>query len=130
MKFIEVIAFLRSMCFGGLVGLAAGVALCVYFNQAQHIKYAAVYGALLGAAIHRGVEAVFVRGIFAPIGNFIEYYGKLTQIEVLTRRGIIERDVCEEIKKQMTLAYFKIDAPGVNASAVPTGKNKTPRLPD
>lgn len=114
MNFIQIIFLLRSLCFGGLLGVAAAIALCFYFNQAQYIPYAAILSGSLGATMQRGIMCVFT-----SIINFVGYYAKLFQVELLRRYGIIDEATCNEIKRQNTLSYFKVEN-SVDRSA--TGK--------
>lgn len=106
MNFTEIVTFFRSLSLGGLLGVGIAVAICVILQNFSYINYVVAFGGLIGAAFHRFFDRVLVKGLFHPIGNFIEYYGKLTQIEILRRNKIIDDKVCERIKKEKTLDYF------------------------
>lgn len=106
MSFSEIFIFIRSLSFGGLLGVGLGVAFCIIFQQTLYLKYAIIFGGLFGASLHRIIDNVFIKGVLYPLGRFIEYYGKIAQIEILRKRGIIDTKTCEKIKKEKTLDYF------------------------
>ncbi len=109
MKFIQTLAFLRSLCLGGSIGVAIAIVLCLNFDQTQYIHQAIFSGGSIGAAMQR-----VIAGVFMPIVNFAEYYAKLLQIELLDRHGIIDKATCNEIKRQNTLSYLKVGNPDSN----------------
>lgn len=121
------LTFLRSLSFGGLLGAGVALALCVVFGQVEYTEYAIIYGGLLGAALHRIIDNLIIKGIFYPIGYFVAYYAKLIQIETLRRREIIDIKTCERIKRQLTLNYFTGEL--LNKD-LPEAKSKTILLPN
>jgi hypothetical protein len=107
---IDILAFLRSLSFGGLLGCTIVVLLYVLFPQIfiapLTFKFMIVFGGLLGAAAHRFIDAIILKGILHPVTRFINFYGKLVQIEQLRRKGIIEPDTYQKIKNDLTIRYF------------------------
>lgn len=107
---IDLYGFLRALSFGGLVGSGLAILLYILFPQIFvgyiSFQFMLVFGGLLGAAAHRGIDALIIRGMLYPFSRFTTFYGKLVQIELLKRRGIIDNRSYQRIKKEITTKYF------------------------
>lgn len=107
---MNLLTFIRSLSFGGLVGcgLAIGLYLRYPLSFADNIRFESIVilGMLLGAAAHRAIDTIIVKGVLSPIGRFATYYGKFVQVELLARTGLISEALCKRIKDELTTEYF------------------------
>jgi hypothetical protein len=107
---IPIIKFLRSLSFGGIVG--SGIAGILYlrfpqfFGSVITLQDILIFGGALGASIHRGIDAIVVGGILHPLGKTMNYYGKLVQLEVQRRKGMMDHKTYRRIKAKLDDAYF------------------------
>ncbi len=107
---LDIISFLRSLSFGGLLG--CGVAYLVFLSYPHlfvgHVRVEAVviFGSLLGACLHRLIDVCLVKGILSPFGRFLEYYGKLVQLTVQKRTELMDDDRYKELKYELDIDYF------------------------
>jgi len=117
---LNIFNYLRSLSFGGLMGI--GIAAYLYLRYPQWFKgnvtfdYFIVFGGLLGAAIHSSIGAM-IRALLFPLVRFVDYYSKIIQIEFLHRHDILNSKVSRDVIHEVTKAYFLRD----------TEKNRLPR---
>lgn len=107
---VDIIGFLRSLSFGGLLG--CGIAYLAFLNYPQlfvghaTLEVVVIFGSLLGACLHRAIDALVVKGLLLPFGRFADYYGKLVQLRLQKRAGLIDNNLYKQIKNELDLAYF------------------------
>ena len=107
---VPLIKFLRSLSFGGFVG--SGIAGILYlrfpqiFGTAITLNDMLIFGGALGASIHRGIDSIVVGGILHPLGKTMNYYGKLVQMEIQRRKGMMDHKTYRRIKAKLDDAYF------------------------
>lgn len=117
--------FFRSLSFGGLLG--AGVAGIIYlkfpyFHSVVGLKSFMLYGGLVGAGAQRGIEA-FINALISPIGQFIIYYEKLIELELLLSSEKVSIEQYRTINEKLTEVRF-LGAP------LPDKSEKAPVLED
>lgn len=110
---INLFSFLRSLSFGGLMGSGFIILLYIFFPQifsgVLTFNFMLAFGGLLGAAAHRLIDSLVIKGILHPISRFTTYYWQLVQLELLNKRGLIDSKSYEKIKKELTIKYFLED---------------------
>jgi membrane-bound metal-dependent hydrolase YbcI (DUF457 family) len=105
---LRVLEFIRSLGFGALLG--SGLAGLIYlgllakFPTEPNLENVLLVGALIGAGSHQLIDALIVRSVLHPLGNFVRYYGKLVQLVLLRR--IIGHGETDELIKELTRRYF------------------------
>lgn len=105
----NVLSYLRSLSFGGLVG--SGIAGYLYLRYPHWFKdnvtfeYFVIFGGLLGASMH-GFIGALIRLLLFPVARFVDYYSGLIQLHWLDRKNIIDKRTAQEIIVETTREYF------------------------
>jgi hypothetical protein len=105
--------YIRSLGFGGAMG--AGIAALAYVYLPHYIperitlQDCMYIGGAFGMATHRAIDGVVVKGFLFPFGRFLTYYGKIVQLEILQKRGILDPRNVSMIKKKLSEQYFLRD---------------------
>src|SRR5215467_4533595 len=105
----KAITFLRSLSFGGLLGL--GVAWLAYRqNQPYFVgkvieTHFLLFGSALGASVHRAIDSV-LRAIMKPLFGHIEYYGKIAQLTHRRDKGRIGDVEYQSLVSRLTVRFF------------------------
>lgn len=101
---------LRSLCFGGLVGLLVTYLVCLNYPQliigGISINYFLVFGAALGSSLHRLIDGILVKNLLYPIRKRISYYAKVAELEIQKKKGLMEAESHAAIKKALDEEYF------------------------
>lgn len=109
---VDILGFLRSLSFGGLLGCGAAYITFLTYPQlfAGHatLETAVIFGSLLGASLHRVIDALVVQGLLRPFGRSAHYYVKLAELRLLKRKGLITEDVCNQIENELLRKYFEV----------------------
>lgn len=107
---VDIISYVRSLSFGGLLG--CGVAYIVFltyphlFEGRASLEAVVIFGSLLGAALHQAIDACLIKTFLLPFGRFTNYYGKLIELTLQHRAGLIDDESYELIKKELVREYF------------------------
>jgi hypothetical protein len=107
---VDIISYVRSLSFGGLLG--CGVAYLVFisyphlFDGRASLETVVIFGSLLGAALHRAIDACLVKTFLLPFGRFTNYYGKLIELTLQHRAGLIDDELYKHIKSELDREYF------------------------
>jgi hypothetical protein len=107
---LSVSSFLRSLSFGGLMGICL-IGLFYVYNPNFCERYfsfnsALIFGGVLGSASHRLVDALVIQGILGPVGKFLTYYKKLCELEIQRRNNLLEDSSYKRLKAGIDEAYF------------------------
>ena len=101
---------LRSLCFGGLIGLLVTYLICLSYPQliigGITAKYLLVFGAALGSSLHRLIDGVLMRNLLYPIRKRISYYAKVVELELQKKKGLMEVESYTSIKNALDQEYF------------------------
>jgi hypothetical protein len=113
---VDILGFLRSLSFGGLLGGGVAYLICLKYPQLLVEKttpeMAVIFGSLLGASLHRAIDALIVQGLLPPFGRTVHYYTKLAEARFLKRNGIITERECNQIEKGLLRKYFDMSSDG------------------
>ena len=107
---VDIINYVRSLSFGGLLG--CGVAYLVFLSYPHHfdgrasLETVVIFGSLLGAALHRAIDALLVKALLLPFVKFTSYYGKLIELTLQHRAGLIDDELYKQIKNELDRDYF------------------------
>jgi hypothetical protein len=100
--------YLRSLCFGGVLGYAAGCYLFVkfpaFFQSGMDLNTVALIGAGVGAGVHRFVDTIFIKSIFHPVMEFVSFYERI--IEIHLARNLISEDERKAILSKLIRERF------------------------
>lgn len=100
--------YLRSLCFGGVLGYAVGCYLYIKFPSTfqPHLELntVALIGAGLGAGLYRFIDAIFIKSIFHPIMEFVSFYERI--IEIHLARNLINEDERKAILSKLMKERF------------------------
>lgn len=106
---MDVLKFLRSLSFGGLLGLSLSAILYASFPQLfapiADLQTFALLGGCLGAGCQRLIEAA-MQQIFYPLAAFISFYEKLLELHYLFNRGLISAEQYARLRDQLTERRF------------------------
>jgi hypothetical protein len=82
-----------------------------------------IFGASMGAAFHRLIDRVLVKGVLLPFYQFVSFYLKFIQIEFQYKNGFLAEDDYLAIRKQMQFKYF-LDADPAEITKRNTNRRK------
>lgn len=129
------LTFLRSLTFGGVIGIGVFgflfLAYPAFYSQYIRFEYMVTFGGALGAACHRGIDAILVKGILYPLGRKAEYYETLWELEQQRKRGMDEETYLH-IRRSLAEQYFlnrTLNSVESQTPAKPKTKPRTRRLP-
>lgn len=82
----------------GLTALAY-VYLPHYIPERITLQDCMYIGGAFGMATHRAIDGIVVKGLLFPFGRFLTYYGKIVQLEILQKRGILDPRTSQRLRK-------------------------------
>jgi hypothetical protein len=107
---VDITNFLRSLSFGGLLG--GGLAYLLFLSHPQlfaeraTLEAVVIFGSVLGAALHRVIDACLIKTFLLPFGRFINHYGTLVHLTIRKRAGLMEDDEYRHIMTDLDRKYF------------------------
>ena len=107
---MDIIGYVRSLSFGGLLG--CGIAYLIFlsyphlFEGRASLEAVIIFGSLLGAALHRAIDACLFKTFLQPFGRFTNYYGKLIELTLHHRAGLMDHEQYKQFKNELDHQYF------------------------